>query len=38
LLAGDIPFNSVAGVVPDRVISSLLDLVDAVSVEGADVS
>jgi 4-nitrophenyl phosphatase len=38
LLAGDIPFNSVADVVPDRVISSLLDLVDTVSVEGADVS
>jgi 4-nitrophenyl phosphatase len=31
LLASDIPFNSVAGAVPDRIISSLLDLVSAAS-------
>jgi len=37
LLAGDIPFNSVAGVVPDRIISSVLDLVDSVPAE-AEVS
>jgi 4-nitrophenyl phosphatase len=27
LLASDVPFNAVAGVVPDMVIASLLDLV-----------
>jgi 4-nitrophenyl phosphatase len=26
LLASDVPFNAVAGVVPDRIIASLLDL------------
>ena len=31
LLASDVPFNAVTGVVPDRVISSLLDLVGATS-------
>lgn len=31
LLASDIPFNSVAGAVPDRIITSLLDLVSAAS-------
>ena len=29
LIASDVPFNAVAGVVPDRIISSLLDLVGA---------
>jgi 4-nitrophenyl phosphatase len=29
LLASDVPFNAAAGVVPDRVVSSLLDLLDA---------
>jgi 4-nitrophenyl phosphatase len=33
LLASDVPFNAVAGVVPDRIISSLLDLVGATSEE-----
>jgi 4-nitrophenyl phosphatase len=33
LLASDVPFNAVTGVVPDLVISSLLDLVDATSVQ-----
>jgi 4-nitrophenyl phosphatase len=31
LLASDVPFNVVKSTVPDRVISSLLDLVDATS-------
>lgn len=31
LLASDVPFNAVTGVVPDRVVSSLLDLLDAAS-------
>jgi 4-nitrophenyl phosphatase len=30
LLASDVPFNAVTGVVPDRITSSLLDLGDAV--------
>ncbi|MBR1269328.1 HAD-IIA family hydrolase [Bradyrhizobium sp. AUGA SZCCT0222] len=38
LLAGDIPFNSVAGVVPDRVISSVLELVDPVPADEVEVS
>jgi 4-nitrophenyl phosphatase len=29
LIASDVPFNAVAGVAPDRIISSLLDLVGA---------
>jgi 4-nitrophenyl phosphatase len=33
LIANDVPFNTVTGVVPDRIISSLLDLVGAVSEE-----
>jgi 4-nitrophenyl phosphatase len=33
LLASDVPFNAVAGVVPDRIISNLLDLVGAASEE-----
>jgi 4-nitrophenyl phosphatase len=33
LIASDVPFNTVTGVVPDRIISSLLDLVGAVSEE-----
>jgi 4-nitrophenyl phosphatase len=33
LLASDVPFNAVAGVVPDRIISNLLDLVVASSEE-----
>lgn len=36
LLASDVPFNAVAGIVPDRIISSLLDLLDDVS--NADVA
>jgi 4-nitrophenyl phosphatase len=31
LLASDVPFNAAAGVVPDRIISSLLDLMDETS-------
>ncbi|MBR0971346.1 HAD-IIA family hydrolase [Bradyrhizobium japonicum] len=31
LLASDVPFNAATGVVPDRVVSSLLDLLDATS-------
>jgi 4-nitrophenyl phosphatase len=31
LLASDVPFNTATGVVPDRVVSSLLDLLDATS-------
>ena len=31
LLASDVPFNAAAGVVPDRVVSSLLDLLDTTS-------
>jgi 4-nitrophenyl phosphatase len=31
LLASDVPFNAATGVVPDRVVSSLLDLLDAAS-------
>ncbi|MBR0815235.1 HAD-IIA family hydrolase [Bradyrhizobium diazoefficiens] len=31
LLASDVPFNAAAGVVPDRIVSSLLDLLDATS-------
>jgi 4-nitrophenyl phosphatase len=30
LLASDVPFNAVTGLVPDRIISSLLDLADAI--------
>jgi len=33
LLAGDMPFNRKAVAVPDRIISSLLDLVSAASEE-----
>jgi 4-nitrophenyl phosphatase len=33
LIASDVPFNAVAGVVPDLIISSLLDLVGAASGE-----
>jgi 4-nitrophenyl phosphatase len=33
LLASDVPFNAVAGVVPDRIISNLLDLLVAASEE-----
>ena len=33
LLASDVPFNALIGVVPDRIISNLLDLVGAVSEE-----
>ena len=33
LLASDVPFNAVAGVVPDKIISNLLDLVSAASEE-----
>ena len=33
LIASDVPFNAVTGVVPDLVISSLLDLVAAASEE-----
>jgi 4-nitrophenyl phosphatase len=33
LLASDVPFNAVTGVVPDRIVSSLLDLVGADSEE-----
>lgn len=33
LVASDVPFNAVAGVLPDRIISNLLDLVGAVSEE-----
>jgi 4-nitrophenyl phosphatase len=31
LLASDVPFNAATGVVPDRIVSSLLDLLDATS-------
>ena len=31
LLASDVPFNTATGIVPDRVVSSLLDLLDATS-------
>src|ERR1700733_566759 len=37
LLASDVPFNALTGVVPDRIISNLLDLVGAVSEETAAV-
>ncbi|WP_146691374.1 HAD-IIA family hydrolase [Bradyrhizobium canariense] len=33
LIASDVPFNAVTGVVPERIITSLLDLVDVVSEE-----
>ena len=33
LIAGNVPFNAVAGVAPGRIISSLLDLVGATSEE-----
>ncbi|MET4257835.1 ribonucleotide monophosphatase NagD (HAD superfamily) [Bradyrhizobium sp. S3.12.5] len=29
LLASDVPFNTAADIVPDRIVSSLLDLLDA---------
>jgi len=33
MIAGDVPFNAATGVVPDLVISSLLDLVGGASEE-----
>ena len=35
LVASDVPFNAVAGITPDRVVSSLLDLIDGFAAEAA---
>ena len=35
LVASDVPFNAVTGITPDRVVSSLLDLVDGFAAEAA---
>jgi 4-nitrophenyl phosphatase len=35
LVASDVPFNAVAGITPDRTVSSLLDLVDGFAAEAA---
>ncbi len=38
LLASDVPFNAAAGILPDRVVSSLLDLLGATSEPGRPLS
>ncbi len=35
LVASDVPFNVVTGITPDRIVSSLLDLVDGFAAEAA---